>query len=151
MTADRAFVQENDRERRRLADLVARLGDEDLLRPMDAGWTVASVLLHMAFWDLRIVTMLDRWRPDRSGEVPTYDEQAVDWINDTTKAIFLDVPPRDAAAIAVKAAEATDAAVASMPDDVLAANESLGTILNPYRSEHRSEHLDEVLEALGPR
>ena len=149
MTGDRAFIDENDRERRRLADLVTRLSDDDLSRPMEAGWTVASVLLHMAFWDYRIVTMLDRWRPDGWNETPTYDERAVHWINDTTKAIFLDVPPRVAAAIAVTAAEMTDSAVADLSDEVLARNEALGNVLNPYRSEHRGEHLDE-LEAMFP-
>ena len=57
--ADRAYVAENEVERKRLASLVARLSDQDLARPMPGGWTVASVLGHVAFWDQRIIA-LDR-------------------------------------------------------------------------------------------
>jgi len=42
--ADRAYVAENEVERKRLASLVARLSDQDLARPMPGGWTVAGRL-----------------------------------------------------------------------------------------------------------
>ena len=45
----RTYVAETDAERDRLRALVRRLGDQDLPRPMEAGWTVAAVLAHAAF------------------------------------------------------------------------------------------------------
>lgn len=151
MTTDRSYVAENEAELRRLRDLLDRLDDEQLARPMDAGWTVASVLAHMAFWDYRIVTQLDRWGPDGLGAPPTYEEEAVDWINDAAKPIFLAMPPRVAAETALDAAEAADRAVAELSDDLLLENEKTGLIINPVRAEHRHEHLDELEHALSRR
>ena len=147
MTTDRRYIAENEAELRRLHDLLDRLSDEQLSRPMEAGWTVAAVLAHMALWDYRIVVELDRWGADGDGPVPTYEEEAVDWINDATKPIFLAMPPRIAARTALDAAEAADRAVAGMTDDLLAKNDEIGTIINPVRAEHRREHVDELERA----
>jgi uncharacterized damage-inducible protein DinB len=149
MAVDRSYIAENEASLRRLQALVDGLSDERLAQPMAAGWTVAGVLAHIAFWDYRIVTMLDRWGPDGRGEPPTYEEEAVDWINDATKPIFLAVPPRDAVRIALDAAEAADRAVAAMSDDLHAKNQEL--LINPLRAEHRLEHVEELERAISGR
>ncbi|MEX0816858.1 MAG: DinB family protein [Gaiellales bacterium] len=150
MTTDRLYIAENEAQLRRLRDLLDRLSDEELAHPMEAGWTVASVLAHMAFWDYRIVTQLDRWGPDGRGAPPTYEEEAADWINDAAKPIFLAIPPSIAARVALEAAEAADRAVAGMSDELLAKNEKTGLIINPVRAEHRAEHLDDLERAFSP-
>src|SRR5438034_1241320 len=50
MSVDRKIVDDNTKERQRLKALVERLSDADLARPLDAGWTVAGVFGHLAFW-----------------------------------------------------------------------------------------------------
>jgi len=150
MAADRSYVETNRESLDRLRALVDRASDEDLSRPMDDGWTVASVLGHMAFWDLRIVTALDRWGPDGSGPFPTYHDDAVDWINDAAKPIISALEPRAAARVAIEAAEAADRSVANMSDELLERNAETGSYINPDRADHRLEHLDEI-EALRPR
>ncbi len=150
MGADRSYVETNRRELDRLKALVARATDEDLMRPMDEGWTVASVLGHVAFWDLRIVTALERWGPDGTGPFPSYYDDAVDWINDAAKPIISALEPRAAARVAVDAAEAADRGVAAMSDDLLAKNEATGLYINTDRADHRSEHLDEIEKVLPP-
>ena len=62
MSVDRSYVVKNNAERARLRALVERASDADLARPMPAGWTVASVPAHVAFWDQRIITLLDAWQ-----------------------------------------------------------------------------------------
>jgi hypothetical protein len=151
MAVDRSYVAENMAELRRLRDLVEGLGDERLAQPMEAGWTVASVLAHMAFWDYRIVAQLERWGSNGRGTPPTYEEEAVDWINDAAKPIFLAIPPPIAARVALEAAEAADRAVADMSDELLAKNDELGGFINPVRAEHRREHLDDLERSLSPR
>lgn len=142
---DRSFVVENLAQLRRLQELVETMTDDDLAAPMEAGWTVASVLAHVAFWDYRTLAQLERWGPDGTGEQPRFDQAAEeDWINDANKRIFLAIPPRVAAGIAIEAAEAADQAVAAMSDELHAKNEELGRPLNPFRAEHRGEHLDEI-------
>src|SRR5262245_14731599 len=149
MAADRSYVETNRESLDRLRALVDRASDEDLSRPMDDGWTVASVLGHMAFWDLRIVTALDRWGPDGSGPFPTYHDDAVDWINDAAKPIISALEPRAAARVAIEAAEAADGVVAKMSDELLAKNGESGLHINTDRADHRVEHLDEI-ERLPP-
>ena len=144
MGADRSYVETNRRELERLKALVDRASDEDLARSMEDGWTVASVLGHVAFWDLRIVTALERWGPDGTGPFPSYYDDAVDWINDAAKPIISALEPRAAARVAIEAAEAADRAVAEMSDALLAKNRETGLYINTDRADHRSEHLDEI-------
>jgi len=143
--ADRTYVAENRTQLARLEALVGRLSDRELQSPMDAGWTVAAVLAHLAFWDYRIVTLLDRWGVDGRGTPPpANDAAAVDWINDAGKPLCLALPPREAARIAVTAARAADQRVAAVTDGLLAANVAAGSPLSMLRAEHRREHLDEI-------
>ncbi len=148
MTTDRSYVAENDAQLKRMRDLVGSMSDEELAEPMEAGWTVAGVLAHLAFWDQRVVTLVDSWGPDGEGTPPdspgSYDEWAVDWINDAAKPIILALPPRVAAQVAVDAAAAADSRVAALSDELLAENERKGLYINPLRADHRQEHLDEI-------
>jgi len=149
MSADRTYIARNDAERARLRALVARLSDADLARPMPAGWTVAAVLAHLAFWDQRIMVLLERWEQSPSAVPPVINEADVDWVNDAAKPHFLAMPPRRAAELAVAIAEAVDAKVAALPDDLLARNEAAGKPLFMTRAEHRREHLGEIEHVLG--
>jgi hypothetical protein len=143
MSIDRGYVAKNDAERARLKALVARASDADLAKPMPAGWTVAGVLGHLAFWDQRILTLLETW--ERTGVAPPLENAAdVDWINDAGKPFLLALPPRKAAEMAVAIAEAVDKKVALLSDDLVARNVRAGTPLNLSRADHRKEHLDEI-------
>ena len=99
MTADRSYIAENDRERRRLEALVDKLDDAALARTMPAGWTVAAVLAHLAFWDQRIIVFIEMVK--RGDAVPVDNQEDVNWINDAAKPMQLALPPRRAATLAV--------------------------------------------------
>jgi len=148
MAADRSYVAENRAQLERLRALVDRLSDRELASPMDAGWTVAGVLAHLAFWDQRIVVLVDRWADGRGTPPPPSDGAAVDWINDAGKPLCLALPPRVAARMAIEAAIAADDCVARMSDEQLAANVAGGTPISLLRAAHRREHLDEIERAL---
>lgn len=152
MTTDRSYVAENQTQLARLEALVARLDDRALARPLEAGWTVAAALAHLAFWDYRIVTLLDAWGADGRGTPPpAYDGASVDWINDAGKPLCLALPPRTAARLAVEAAKAADARVAALSDAALAKITAAGSPVSVHRAEHRREHLDEIERALAAR
>jgi hypothetical protein len=143
MAGDRSYVALNNAERNRLEGLVARCSDADLGRAMPAGWTVAATLAHLAFWDERVRILFERW--EREGSVPPpEDEASVDWINDSAKPMFLGLPPRRAAELAVKIARETDRAVEQLSDDMLARNAAAPQPLNVVRAAHRRQHLDEI-------
>ena len=144
---DRPYVAENDRERRRLEALVGKLDDAALSRTMPAGWTVAAVLAHLAFWDQRIVLLSEQLR--RGASVPPAEARDVDWINDAAKPTQLALAPRRAATLAVETARAADQAVAALSDDLLAKNAAAGSPINLLRAEHRRAHLDEIEHALA--
>jgi hypothetical protein len=55
---DRAFIEENRRERERLKSLVEELTEAQLNIPLGEDWTVAVALAHLAFWDQRSLTLI---------------------------------------------------------------------------------------------
>jgi DinB superfamily len=147
VTTDRSYIAENDRERRRLEALVARLDEAALGRAMPAGWTVAGVLAHLAFWDQRVIVLIDML--SRGAKVPVEIAEDVDWINDAAKPAQLALAPRRAAALAVEAARAADQAVAALSEELLARNAAAGSPINLLRARHRRDHLDEIDKALA--
>ena len=152
MAADRSYVAENDRERRRLEALAGKLDDTALSRAMPAGWTAAGVLAHLAFWDQRIVVLLDQWEQrGASWSPPLSEAHDVDWVNDAGKPFCHALPPRVAAELAVSIADTCDRRVAAVSDAIIDANTRGGTPLNWSRAEHRREHLDEIERMLARR
>jgi uncharacterized damage-inducible protein DinB len=147
MAVDRSYVAENAAELRRLRTLVERLSDAELARPTPGGWTVASSLAHVAFWDQRILFWLDRWQRE---ETPRrLDEADVDWINDAGKPLCLALPPRVAARLTVEIAEEVDRRLAALGDERVVANRAAGEPLFLARAHHRKTHLDEIERVLG--
>jgi Mycothiol maleylpyruvate isomerase N-terminal domain len=152
MMVDRSFVAKNNAERQRLRSLVTRLSDQELARPLPAGWTVAGVLGHLAFWDQRILVLLERWQRDGAEAVPQALNPAdVDWINDAAKPLLLGLPARRAAELAVSIAEVVDGRAEALPEAFLSRNAGAGNPVNLLRAQHRREHLDEIDAALGRR
>ena len=150
MPTDRSYVAANDSSRARLRALVGRLSDADLARAMPAGWTVASVLGHLAFWDQRHLALIEAWEKAGLGSAPPLAQAAdVDWINDATKPLLLALAPRRAAEVTLAIAETCDARTAALPDAFVARNAEVGSPLYMYRSQHRLEHLDEIDRELG--
>src|SRR6266581_2347604 len=149
MPADRSYVAQNTAQRDRLSEFVERASDKELEAPMPAGWTVAAVLAHLAFWDQRIVFLLDQWQRAREGTPPPLESASdVDWINDAAKPMFLALAPRRAAELALAIAEEVDRRVQVLPDDWVARNAAAGSPVNLVRAEHRGQHLAEIEQHL---
>ncbi len=147
MADDRSYIAGNDRERRRLEALIDKLDDAALSRPMPAGWTVAAVLAHLAFWDQRTMTVIELVK--RGAKIAPLDDAAVEWVNEAAKPAQLALPPRRAATLTVETARAVDHAVATLSDEWLAKNAAAGSPIRLSRAEHRREHLDEIERALA--
>lgn len=141
---DRSYIAENNAERERLRALVERLSDEELSRPMAAGWTVAGVLAHMAFWDARALYFMDKWKSGIAPSAADYEPEDIDWVNDAAKPLCLALPPRTAAQLALQLAEETDQRVEALSDEMLAQIVAIGQPFNLSRANHRKEHLDDI-------
>ena len=150
MGVDRSYVAQNRAERERLRALIDRLSDSELGRPLDAGWTVAASLAHVAFWDQRTLVLVERWEQSGPAALPRpFDPDDVDWINDASKALCLALPPRAAARLALATAEAIDRKLEALPDALVAANAAAGSPVRLSRADHRRDRLDEIERVLA--
>jgi hypothetical protein len=146
---ERSYIAANDRERDRLRRLVEGLDDDALTTPVNEYWTIAGVLGHLAFWDIRVLLLADKI--DRGEPFGPEDaEPEGDWLNDATRPLIHAIQPRDVAQLAVRVAEETDARVAELPLDRMSPRDP-DSPLYAVRGDHRGEHLDEVEAALRAR
>src|SRR5574339_1282831 len=101
MALDRSFVELNRAATQRIRDLAARLSDEELQQPVGQHWTVAIVFAHLAFWDRRVMYVLDKTEQDGKLFIPEIDI----FVNDLSLPLWAAIPPREAARIAIEEAE----------------------------------------------
>ena len=139
------FVEENNASRRRLKAIVERLTDEDFARITSSGWTVASLLAHLAFWDQRVVVLLRRWKASGVDESPVDS----DMINDSLKPILLALQPRAAVELCLSSAGAADAEVEALTPELYEQIQASSNHFRFNRSLHRNNHLNEIEKLLG--
>jgi len=146
---DRSYIEANTLERERMRALVESLDDDALSASVNEYWTVAGVLGHIAYWDIRVLVLaekIDLGEPWAPGDA----EPDGDWLNDSTRPLIHAIPPRDAAEFALRIAAETDARVADLPLNRLWPQDPDSPIY-AGRGEHRGEHLDEIEASLRAR
>jgi hypothetical protein len=143
MTLDRSFIERNRASTNRIRALAAALSDEEMQQPVGEHWTVVIALAHLAFWDKRVMYVLDMTERDGKLFVPEIDI----FVNDLSLPLWAAIPPRAAAQIAIETAETLDARLENYP---LALLEEIYAYSQRWilRALHRNEHLDEVDAAL---
>ena len=143
MSLDRSYIEENHQSTQRIRDLVARLSEAEMQHPVGPDWTVAIALAHLAFWDRRVLYVLDKTEQDGKVFVPEIDI----FVNDLSLPLWAAIPPREAARIAIETAERLDFRLENFSPALL--EEIYGYNKRwVVRALHRSEHLDEVDAAL---
>ncbi|MGA2481107.1 MAG: maleylpyruvate isomerase N-terminal domain-containing protein [Spirochaetia bacterium] len=141
-----AYSEQNTAWRQKLAAVVQRLSDKDMGRTTGtSGWTVAGVLGHLAFYDQRALTLLNKWEKD--GITPTSID--INVVNDAMRPLLNAVSPRAAARLIVEAATAIDAAIEGLDASFLKKIESDGTALKLNRATHREHHLAQIERVLS--
>ena len=143
MALDRSFVELNRASTKRIRDLAARLGDEELQHPVGEHWTVAIVFAHLAFWDRRVLYVLDMTERDGKLFIPEIDI----FVNDLSLPLWAAIPPRAATRIAIETAETLDKRLEEFAPALL---EEIFNYNKRWliRALHRGEHLDEADAAL---
>jgi hypothetical protein len=135
------YILENKRERERLCKLVNDLTDTELtLIIYQEGWTIASMLAHLAFWDHFRLQLVRKWQ--QQSVSPTVVDD--DLLNDTLLPFFLELPPRKAANTALAMAEKIDAELEHLSPQLTNEIMALGERHALNRSIHRKMHLDEI-------
>jgi uncharacterized damage-inducible protein DinB len=147
--ADRSFERLNDESRERLARLVKSLTPSQLEIELGEGWTVASALAHIGFWD--------RWQADRleemlSGSWKASDEDilvAEHLANEALHPYWAGVDAADVPGLALSAATALDALIAAAPDSLLDAVVAGPAAYLVNRFRHRGEHVDHIERSIA--
>src|ERR1041384_4108826 len=105
---DRSFVAEKRRELERMRRIAERLDEKRLASSVNAEWTIAGVLGHIAFWDERARRLADRLHSGGKFSPADEDPEDVDWINAAARPLIHAIPPRALAKLALRIAEETD-------------------------------------------
>jgi hypothetical protein len=141
------IIKDNARENAHLKKSVEYLSDEDLRFPLEAGWSVSAVLAHLAFWDQRAVTLIEKW--EKEGVAPSPID--TDVVNEATRRLCLAIPPRTAAELAVALADEVDKLIAGLTPEMVEAIQNKGTTVKLRRADHRRTHLGEIEKILEGR
>jgi len=140
---DRSFIELNRASRERMQTLAIRLSDEELLTKVGEHWTVGIVYAHIAWWDRRVMYVLDMTEKDKKLFIPEIDI----FVNDLSLPLWAAVPPREAVRIALETAETVDKRLEEFSPDFL---EEIYNYNQRWvvRALHRNEHLGEADAAL---
>ena len=140
---DRSFIELNRASRERMQAIAERCSDNELLTKVGEHWTVGIVYAHIAWWDRRVMYVLDMTEKDGKLFIPEIDI----FVNDLSLPLWAAVPPREAVRIAMENAEALDKRMEAYPQALL---EEIYNYNQRWvvRALHRNEHLDEADAAL---
>lgn len=136
---------ENNASRERLNKVLASLRNEDFVREVSRGWTIAATLTHLAFWDNYYLAFLTRW--EQTGYETIHGD--VEAINSALRPIILSVDGSKAKELVLNGAEAIDRKVAEINSDLRSRIFSDGHERVLRRAMHRNEHLDEIEKVLS--
>ncbi|MCL4251781.1 MAG: DinB family protein [Anaerolineae bacterium] len=143
MVVDRSFVERNRAQTARMRDLAARLSEAEFMHHVGEHWTVGIALAHLAFWDGRVLAVLDA--TERTGAVMPPQIDIV--VNDISLPLWAAIPPREAARVAIDLADRLDRRLEALSPDLLE-KVAAANIRYVERWRHRGEHLDEIDQAL---
>ena len=143
MPLDPSYKDLNRASTERIKKLAASLTDEEMQTRVGEHWTVAIALAHLAWWDRRVMYVLDRSAQDGKLFIPEIDI----FVNDLSLPLWAAIPPREAARIAIETSADLDAWLETYSPNLL---EEIYNYNKRWvvRALHRNEHLDEVDAAL---
>jgi len=143
MTLDQSYIEQNRASTERIRVLAGRLSDDEMQTKVGEHWTVAIALAHLAWWDRRVMYVLDMTERDGKLFVPEIDIV----VNDLSLPLWAAIPPREAARICIETSEMLDKQLEEYSPELL---EEIFNYNKRWviRALHRNEHLDDVDTAL---
>ena len=140
---DKSYIELNRASRERMRTLADNLTDEQMQTKVGEHWSVSIVYAHIAWWDRRVMYVLDMTEKEGKLFIPEIDI----FVNDLSLPLWAVVPAREAVRIAMENAEALDKRLEEYPTALL---EELFKYNKRWvvRALHRNEHLDEAVVAL---
>lgn len=140
---DRSFVELNRASTERIRRMALDLTPERMQTRVGEHWTVSIVLAHLAFWDRRVMYVLDRTQEDGKLFIP---EVAV-YVNDLFLPFWAAMPSSECARLSLDTAEKLDKRIEEYPENLLQEVYEFNKRW-VFRALHRNNHLDEADAAL---
>ena len=146
MALEQSVFGRNRSSTERMRALASKLSDEAMRTRVGEHWDVAIVFAHLAFWDRRVMYVLDMTERDGKLFIPEIDI----FVNDLSLPLWAAIAPRQAAQIGIENAEQLDRRLEAFPPELL---EEIYAYNKRWvdRSLHRGEHLDEAEAGLSAR
>ena len=143
MSIDPTYKDLNRASTERIKKLAAGLTDEELQTRVGEHWTVSIALAHIAWWERRVMYVLDMTTKEGKLVIPNIDTI----VNDISLPFWAAIPAREVAHIAIETSENVDKQLEVYPQNLLEEiyNQNKRFVI---RALHRNEHLDEVDAAL---
>jgi len=143
MSIDPSYKDLNRASTERIKKLAASLTDQEMQTRVGEHWTVSIALAHIAWWERRVMYVLDMTTKEGKLVLPNIDII----VNDISLPFWAALPAHEAARIAIETSENVDKQLEVYPQDLLEElyNQNKRFVI---RALHRNEHLDEVDAAL---
>ena len=144
---DPEILRKNAESRDRLLALVEHLDEQTLNRQVEAEWSLAALLAHVAFWDQICAVRWDAY--DRGGSLVDVPDTLIDLINAANVPTWRALSGRAAVDVLRRAMEETDARIARLPDTAVQVATSGGFTYMLDRTGHRDEHATQIAAFLN--
>jgi len=140
MTQKNSYSEQNHESEIEFINFISKLAPAQLTTAMPAGWDVISVLAHVVFWDIRALTLIEKWEKEgiRISEVDT------DVINEVTRPIFLALDPAKAVEMITAYSKMIDEKIDGLTPEFIERIETEGKNVHLNRVKHRRMHMDEI-------
>jgi len=123
------------------------LTDAELAKDTGNGWTVTTVLGHMAFFDRMLLLRWDTYEKD--GVFAELTPNHFDLINHAGAGDWSALSPRAAVVRCLEAAEAAVARIEALPEKAVAVARETNRVALLERPVHWYPHLDQIEGAIG--
>lgn len=139
------FQTDNRGQTERLRDLLGRLDGSLWRKEIGGGWTIGTMIVHLAFWEKMTQTRLEKWLS--SGVLTAVpDADNVFAINDSVREISAGIDFQAGSKLAIEAFEGMDQLVSKLEASRLAELEKTGRDRWFKRFLHRDMHLTRIEE-----
>lgn len=138
---------QNRAETRRLETIAGRLDESLWSMSLGGGWTIGTMLCHLAYWDRMTLARLGTFRTH--GRLPAVpDQDNIEAINNAVRFVSEGIAHRGAGLV-VKAAHEIDDMVETLSQEELDTLEKSGRDRWFKRFLHRQMHLDRIEKHLA--
>ena len=122
-----------------MRQIIHSLSEKELSQTIGNNWTISITLAHLAFWDQRVIHVIELAKKNTVLNAPLFDDQ----LNDILTPILGAISPPEAVRMAINIADELDEMLEECSpefiEQLLKKNNRL-----VERSLHRNNHLDEI-------